>query len=196
MLQGLKALRDAGCVVDEVDCGFSKDQKFIFMRGLMATSIGTVIEISKAHRDLLSPYMAEVLDLVGAIGPRQAEEAEDLLERLHGQVQQRVFGKGYRVLLMPTMATPLVAADMFKSKENNVDVWTGTGFGFALTWPWNLLNRYPVVDVPLGVVKDRMPSGMQVIGQTFDDLDTFQFASNWSRLRPSLFADGQFPTFA
>ena len=24
MLQGLKALRDAGCVVDEVDCGFSK----------------------------------------------------------------------------------------------------------------------------------------------------------------------------
>ena len=126
MLQGLKALRDAGCVVDEVDCGFSKDQKFIFMRGLMATSIGALIEISKAHRDLLSPYMAEVLDLVGAVGPRQAEEAEELLERLHRQVQQRVFGKGYRVLLMPTMATPLVAADMFKSKENNVDVWTGT----------------------------------------------------------------------
>ena len=61
-----------------------------------------------------------------------------------------------------------------------MDVWTGTGFGFALTWPWNLLNRYPIVDVPLGVVEDRMPSGMQVIGQTFTDLDTFQFASNWS----------------
>ena len=155
-----------------------------------------MIEISNSHRDLLSPYMAEVLDLVGPIGPRQAEEAEALLEQLHRQVQQRVFGKGYRVLLMPTMATPLVGADMFKSKENKVDVWTGTGFGFALTWPWNLLNRYPVVDVPLGVVEDRMPSGMQVIGQTFTDLDTFQFASNWSRLRPPLFADGRFPTFA
>ena len=127
---------------------------------------------------------------------RQAEEAEALLEQLHRQVQQRVFGKGYRILLMPTMATPLVRADMFKSKENKVDVWTGTGFGFALTWPWNLLNRYPIVDVPLGVVEDRMPSGMQVIGQTFTDLDTFQFASNWSRLRPPLFADGRFPTFA
>ena len=76
-----------------------------------------------------------------------------------------------------------------------MDVWTGTGFGFALTWPWNLLNRYPIVDVPLGVVEDRMPSGMQVIGQTFTDLDTFQFASNWSRLRSPLFADGRFPTF-
>jgi len=195
MLKGVEALRGAGCVVDEVDCGFSKDQKFVFMRGLMATSIGTFIEISNAHRDLLSPYMAEVLDLVGPVGPRQAEEAEALLERLHRQVQERVFGKGYRVLLMPTMATPLVGADMFKSKENKVDVWVGTGFGFALTWPWNLLNRYPIVDVPLGVVEDRMPSGMQAIGQTFADLDTFQFASNWSRLCPPLFADGRFPTF-
>jgi len=196
MLQGVEALRAAGCVVDEVDCGFSKDQKFIYMRGLMATGIGTFIEASNAHRDLLSPYMTDVLDMVGPVGPRQADEAEVLLERLHRQVQQRVFGKGYRVLLMPTMATPLVEADMFKSKENKLDVWTGTGFGYALTWPWNLLNRYPVLDVPLGLVDERMPSGMQVIGQTFSDLDTFQFASSWSRMRTSLFADGRFPAFA
>jgi amidase len=196
MLKGIERLRAAGCVVDEVDCGFLKDQKFVFMRGLFATSIGTLLEISNSHRDLLSPYMAEVLDLVGPVGPRQAEEAEALLEQLHGQVQRRVFGKGYRVLLMPTIATPLVRADMFKSKENQVDVWTGTGFGPTLTWPWNLLNRYPVVDVPLGVVEDRMPAGMQVIGQTFTDLDTFQFASSWARLRPPLFVEGRLPTFA
>ena len=196
MQKGIEVLRGAGCIVDEVDCGFSKEQKFVFMRGLFATSIGTLLEISKANRDLLSPYMAEVLDLVGPVGPRQAEEAETLLEQLHRQVQQRVFGKGYRVLLMPTMATPLVKADMFKSKENGVDVWAGTGFGFALTWPWNLLNRYPIVDVPLGVVEDRMPSGIQAIGQTFTDLDVFQFASNWSRLWPQLFTDERFPTFA
>ncbi|MBS7706602.1 amidase [Chelatococcus asaccharovorans] len=196
MLKGIDALRAAGCVVDEVDCGFSKDQKFVYMRGLFATSIGTLLETSNAHRDLLSPYMAEVIDLVGPVGPAQAEAAETLLEQLHRQVQQRVFGKGYRLLLMPTIATPLVKADMFKSKEDKVDVWAGTGFGYALTWPWNLLNRYPVMDVPLGVVEDRMPSGMQAIGQTFADLDTFQFASNWSQLRPPLFADGRFPTFA
>jgi amidase len=196
MLKGLKTLRDAGCVVDEVDCGFSKKDKFVFLRGLMSSSVGTLIEIANSHRDLLSPYMAEMLDQVGAIGPRQAEEAEVLLERLHRQVQQRVFGKGYRVLLMPTMSTPLVGADMFKSKTNKVEPWAGTGLGFAMTWHWNLLNSYPVIDVPLGLVEDRMPSGMQVIGQTFTDLDTFQFASNWSRLRPSLFAGGLSPTFA
>jgi amidase len=196
MLSGINMLRNAGCVVDEVDCGFSKEEKGVYMRGLMATSIGTLVEIANSHRDILSPYVAELIDQAGTVGPRQADEAEVLLERWHRQVQQRVFGKDYRVLLMPTMATPLLSADMFKSKGSNVEVWEASGLRLMLTWPWNLLNRYPIIDVPLGIVEDRMPAGMQVIGQTFADLDTFQFASNWSRLRSPLFAEGRFPTFA
>jgi len=53
-----------------------------------------------------------------------------------------------------------------------------------------------VMGVPLGVVEDRMPSGMQAIADTFDDLTVFQFANGWSKLRPPLYVDGQFPTFA
>jgi len=196
MQKGIEALRGAGCVVDEVDCGFSKDQRVVFMRGLLSSSIGAMLEIMSGHRDLLSPYMAEFLDQVGPVGPHQAEETEALMGQLHRQVQERVFEKGYRVLLMPTMATPLVAADMFKSQANKVELWAGTGAAFAMTWHWNLLSRYPVVDVPLGIVEERMPAGMQVIGQTFADLDAFQFAFNWSRLQQPLFAGGLVPTFA
>ncbi len=198
MLKGIEMLRAAGCVVDEVDCGFSKKDFNTFAHGLMATSIGVIVEIANGHRDQLSPYMTDILDQIAgtAIGPSQAEEAEALVARWHLQVQQRVYGKGYRILLMPTMATSLVGADMFKSKEKNVPLLEGCGLGYAMTWPWNLLNRYPIVDVPLGIVEGRMPAGMQVIGQTFSDLDTFQFASNWSRLQLPLFADGRFPTFA
>lgn len=32
-----------------------------------------------------------------------------------------------------------------------------------------------------------MPARMQLIGQNFPDPNTFQSASNWSRLRPPLF---------
>lgn len=195
MVRGIATLRDQGCVVDEVDCGFSREQTLVYARGLLATSIGTFIEPAKAHKDLLSPYITEMLDQLGVPGPPQAAEAELLIDRWHRQVQTRVFGKGYRVLLMPTMATPLVGADMFKSHTDKVEPWAATGLKYAFTWPWNLLNTYPVVDVPLGVVEDRMPSGMQVIGQTFTDLDAFQFAANWSRLQPPLFAGDRFPTF-
>ena len=196
MLKGIEALRAAGCGVDEVDCGFSKTERSTFLHGLMSTSIGSFTKLANSRRSQLSAYMTDFLGMVEPVGPRPAEAADELLERWHRQVQQRVFGKGYRILLMPTMATSLVKADMFKSKEKKLAFWEATGLGYALTWPWNLLNRYPVVDVPLGIVEDRMPAGMQVIGQTFTDLDTFQFASNWSRLRPPLFADGRFPTFA
>lgn len=196
MLAGVEALRDAGCVVDEVDCGFTGADKFVFLRGLMSTSIGACLDIADAHRDLLSPYVAEILDHTGPVGPQQAFESELLLARWHRQVQQRVFGAGYRVLLMPTMSTPLVDADMFASYESNVGLFEATGLDFALTWPWNLLNRYPVLDVPLGLVAEGMPSGMQVVGQTFTDLDVFAFASAWSRLRPGLFTDGRFPSFS
>ena len=197
MLRAIQLLRRAGCVVDEVDCGFSKKDKITFLHGLMATSIGAIVDFANGHRDQLSPYLTDMLDTIGgATGPRQAEAFEALLARWHLQVQQRVFGKGYRILLMPTMATSLVGADMFKSKAANVELWQGVGLAHALTWPWNLLSRYPVVDVPLGIVEDRMPGGMQVIGQTFSDLDTFQFASNWSRLSPALFTNGRFPTVA
>lgn len=198
MLKGIEVLRAAGCVVDEVDCGFTQKDFHTFAHGLMTTSIGVILDIANARRDQLSPYMAEILDQVAgkAIGPREAEEAEALVARWHLQIQQRVYGKGYRILLMPTMATSLVGADMFKSKARNLPLNEGCGLGYTMTWPWNLLNRYPIVDVPLGIVEGRMPAGMQVIGQTFSDLDTFQFAYNWSRLCPALFTNGRFPTFA
>ncbi|MGI9124118.1 MAG: amidase [Mycobacterium sp.] len=195
MLAGIETLRAAGCVVEEVDCGFSKDEKFVFLSGLMSTSLGTCIDIANAHRNVLSPYMAEMLDLVGDRGPQRAADAEALLERWHRQVQERVFGNGYRILLMPTMSTPLVRADMFASHDDNVEIWEATGLNYALTWPWNLLNRYPVLDLPLGVVEEGMPAGMQVIGQTFADLDTFGFASTWSRLQPPMFTEGRLPRF-
>ena len=195
MQQGISTLRDAGCVVEEVDCGFSKDELPVYMHGLMATSMGTLVETANAHRDLLSPYLAEILDKIGPLGPQQAADVEALVGRWHRQVQERVFGKGYRILLMPTMATPLIGADLFKTHATRVELWEAVGFKYALTWPWNLLNRYPVLDVPLGQAEARMPSGMQVIGQTFTDLDTFQFASNWSHLQPAMFTGDRIPTF-
>ena len=41
-------------------------------------------------------------------GPQQAADVEALVGRWHRQVQERVFGTGYRILLMPIMAMTTV----------------------------------------------------------------------------------------
>ena len=134
------------------------------MHGLMATSMGTLVETANAHRDLLSPYLAEILDKIGPLGPQQAADVEALVGRWHRQVQERVFGKGYRILLMPTMATPSSAPTCSKPTPTG-RIMGSRRFKYALTWPWNLLNRYPVLDVPLGQARPGCPRACRSSGR-------------------------------
>ena len=193
MLDGIKRLRDYGCIVEEVDCGFSVQQLKTFLAGLMSSSEGLLMIQAEKNKDRLTPYVKQQLEDIGqALGPAQAAEADDLATKLHRQVKEKVFLKGFHVLLMPTMSTPYITADTLSSKE---EISVATGMKYCLTWPWNLLSRYPVVDVPLGLIEKNMPVGMQVIGDTFDDLTAFQFAHEWEKLSPQLFEQSRFPSF-
>ena len=84
--------------------------------------------------------------------------ADELATRLHRQLQQDVFGKGYRALLMPTLATPYFPADNDPTKDAlTINGRPVKGPGYILTYIWNLLSRYPVVDVPVGVAPNISP---------------------------------------
>jgi amidase len=106
-------------------------------------------------------------------------------------VQEKVFTKGFNAIVMPTMLTPYVKADWFSSSEtatvtiNNKQV--QSRMGFFTTWMWNLLGRYPVVNVPTGMTKENIPLGMQIIANTFDDLTAFQLANAYARSAPAFY---------
>ena len=194
MADGLAWLRDRGCIVDEVDCGFAQDQMKTMLDGLMSTSMGTLLLTARQNVDLLSPSVRQLIEKGwGALGPAQAQAADDLATRLHRQVQDRVFGRGYRVLLMPTLGSPFIPAE--PSDPADADPQAIAGLRAVMTWPWNLLSRYPVIDVPLGIAGRDMPTGLQVVGNTFDDLAVFRFAAHWAK-PPALYAGTLFPAFA
>jgi amidase len=114
------------------------------------------------------------------------------------QVQEQVFMKGFKAIVMPTMLTPYVAADWFSTPEKAVVTVNGkeveSRMGFFTTWMWNLLSRNPVVNVPNGMTPDNVPLGMQIISDTFDDLVAFQLAAAWSQTAPNLYKTS-FPDF-
>lgn len=57
------------------------------------------------------------------------------------------------------------------------------------------MNRHPVVNVPVGVAGNNIPIGMQVVGNTYDDLGVLRVASFFSRAVLHLFSGDRFPRF-
>ncbi len=93
---------------------------------------------------------------------------------------------------MPTLATPYITADMGSTSTNTVVTINGKSHSaetwtYSFTWPWNMLGQYPVMNVPIGLTPERIPLGMQIIGNTYDDLIVFQIASEWSKVDPHFY---------
>ena len=50
-------------------------------------------------------------------------------------------------------------------------------FGWVMTYPFNMLSRCPVMSVPSGMAANGVPTGIQIVGRTFDDRSVFRAAS-------------------
>ena len=71
----------------------------------------------------------------------------------------------------------------------------GNSMKGVLTSIFNLLNTYPVVNVPVAISSNNVPIGLQVIGNTYEDLDAFRVASQLSKVMPKFFTGSLMPDF-
>ena len=60
---------------------------------------------------------------------------------------------------------------------------------------FSLLNTYPVVNVPVALSSTNVPIGVQVVGNTFDDLEAFRVAAQLSKVMPKLYTGKLMPDF-
>jgi amidase len=100
----------------------------------------------------------------------------------------------YDVLICPTAAVPSVKAertneDPLVINGKNVPPYTG----WFMTYPFNLLSQCPVMSVPSGFADTGVPTGLQIVGRTFDDMSVFKVAAAfeaatepWKGKRPTL----------
>jgi Asp-tRNA(Asn)/Glu-tRNA(Gln) amidotransferase A subunit family amidase len=101
----------------------------------------------------------------------------------------------YDVLLAPTMATRgLVAGDGYVGKGLEVGGVMLDSYGDSLMTPvFNMFSRCPVLNVPSGFADNGVPTGLQIVGRTYDDVTTFRVGAALERVRP--FWAGQTPQF-
>jgi amidase len=188
MQEGVARLQSQGAVIEEVDLGFRASDIDTYALGLFSTSMGHFC-LSEADKkpELLTHYFKSVIDQYArSTSNKKLSEAEVLMETLHKKIQNSVFLKGFSSIIMPTMATPYFAADMGKNEEGlmvtiNGQKRSAKKWDNAFTWHWNLLGQHPVINLPIGVTPENIPLGMQLIGNTYEDLTIFQVAFNYAK---------------
>ncbi len=58
-----------------------------------------------------------------------------------------------------------------------------------MTLTFNILSRCSVFDVPSGWASNHVPTGVQVVGRTYEDVTAFRLGAGLERARPGRYED-------
>ena len=185
-LQTAEALRSAGAVVEEVDLSIPRAKVMraasIHFNLIFAAMVDAELE---KHRDLMNDYALD-------FATRSSSEAKgaglideynllaELYEPLGALLEQ------YDILLCPTIGTRgLVAGDSYVGHGLTVGgVELEHYFDGIMTAPFNALSRCPVLAVPSGFADNGVPTGVQIVGRTYDDETVFHVGAALERVQP------------
>jgi Asp-tRNA(Asn)/Glu-tRNA(Gln) amidotransferase A subunit family amidase len=199
--QALRVLADQGAIVEEVDLklGLSGvDIRDAILKALLTGPFGADMADLLEHAEHLTCYGRYVATVAStAMGARQARESSQVALKLYAALQDNVFLKGYRALVMPTTGTNHVKAD-FNPLVDPVSI-NGKPIepqaGWLLTPFFNLCSWNPVVAVPTGQTSIHVPTGMQIAAETYDDVTAFRIAAAYARGAEAYYTGKRFPDF-
>jgi amidase/aspartyl-tRNA(Asn)/glutamyl-tRNA(Gln) amidotransferase subunit A len=181
-------LREQGAVVEEVD--LQLPQAEIMRAAAIHFHIGFAVDVAKhnlEHPDLVTEYAKDF--------PRWAAanaEGGTLTEKL--EIEGRLYLSlskvfdSYDALICPTCGTRgFKAGDDYVGYGPEVGGRTLEFYLEALmTPPFNVFSRCPVLSVPSGFANNGVPTGIQIVGRTYDDVTPFRVGAACEQARPWL----------
>ena len=183
--ESVEKMRAAGAVVEEVslpwkieDIGRACDIHFGMIFG------PSVREIYDRSADLMTPYARRIFEDSERI--KKADYIEGLLLEAKiyeplGHILDR-----YDALVCPTFIVPALPAEWDHEPQVVNGRPTQNWFEVLMTVPFNVCSRCPVLSVPSGRARNGVPTGMSIVGKTYDDLAVFQVGRAFEKLQPWL----------
>ena len=163
-----ETFRGLGATVVEVELGWSLDAMREAARAHLAAIFGSWIgTILEEHRDLLTPYAVAFAE--DAVRHPTMSWLESL--EVEGETYDHLAAvlERYDALLCPAFTQPALAA----GGDYDIDA----VFNDALTFPFNMCSRCPVIVVPVSRAASGVPIGLQIVGRTYDDTSVFAAAA-------------------
>lgn len=165
-----EALRHAGAVVEEIDLPWTPDRVFDIACKHFGAVMGPFIE-NVGHGDptkleQLMPYTRAFVDAASTGGDFvKGLEAESEFYRPLGEHLET-----FDALICPTTANTGMPAEAACTDTAEV-------FSQLMTLPFNIIGRTPVLAVPSGRAPNGVPTGVQIVGRTFDDATVFRIGA-------------------
>ncbi len=184
----LDRFRAAGATVEEVEIGWSLETDRAANRWYCAMHFGRApLWAAQKSPDLLTDYARAQADLAARHGPDDVARSWEVQHEMY-QVVGRLF-ENFDVLVCPTLSIGAVRADHdplsqgFEVDGRRIDA----EYGWVLTHAFNMLHNCPVMSLPSGRDAHGVPTGIQIIGPTFDDLTVFRAARVYEAAAPEMF---------
>ncbi|MEE9301017.1 MAG: amidase [Alphaproteobacteria bacterium] len=189
----LQVFREMGCRVEEVDLGWTSQVLTAAMNHLGHIFGNMLADYLPRHRFELTNY-ARAFAQFG-----RKTTAQDFITAMAvaGEMYQTLGPtlQKYNLLICPTLALPAAKADHDPGKDrlsvNGVEV--DPMIGWCMTYPFNVMSRCPVMSVPSGFASNGVPTGIQIVGRTYDDVSVFRAGAAFERARPWLDAPERRP---
>ena len=177
MMAALDVFRSLGAVIEEVDLGWTADVERLGLHWYNTMHFGRITVWQQENADLMTDYARKFA---------QVAKAQTGIEDVH-----RVFEQAHR--MYQTLGPVLAAHDVFICPTNNApsvkaehDPWdkhfTVAGqkadpeYGWVMTHQFNMLQNCPVISLPSGHAATGVPTGIQIVGRSFDDARVFKAA--------------------
>lgn len=170
-----EALERAGAIVEEVEMGWDLDEINAMAWKHFGAIMGAMIgKIADEHGELMTDYALLFAERARRAGSDSFAEGLEQEGKLYLHLSN-IFST-YRILLAPGFPVPaLEAGNSYVDGGPEIAGRSHTSvLDILTTIPFNILSRCPVLSVPTGLASNGVPTGVQIVGRTYDDVSVFR----------------------
>lgn len=191
----LQVFKSLGCHTTHIDLGWTED---VFEAWKIINSVrGSAAKKSKdpeKWRPYMADYTVDWLDVGAKVEPGQIAEAYNVHRAMYDVMGPLL--EDFDIFICPTNAIPSVEADRspldLDFNINDEPARPVVAEAWFMTYPFNMLGQLPVMSVPSGFATNGVPTGVQLVSRSYDDIRVFQAASalekeiGWPSWRPPI----------
>ena len=189
--EALATFESLGCTVEEVEVGWDMavlDAWTTHWEGLFWAAAGHLYPRWKYE---MEGFVRRLLERGSRHSLSRFYQCNEVRGRMYETLAPIL--DAYDILVCPTNAIPALPADhdientalRINGKTLSVANWPGDIYvQWQLCYPFNLVPECPIAAVPSGYSSAGVPTGIQIVGRTFDDVSVFRAAADYERARP------------